>query len=114
MTECNLQSICMHFSTAVRDALLSATCTLLVVSDRQKQPIWPTSGCHQHTDLQLTPLQCQVLVLVLGYTVRRFSLSKGGHVRAAFNEAVPGADSRLQPLRCDRLGYWTDAMLGKC
>lgn len=97
--------------------------TVLVVSHRQKQPgwptkqpIWPTSGCHQHTDLQLTPLQCQVLVLVLGYTVCRFGLIKGGHISAAFDEAVPGADLRLQPLRHDRLGYWTEvnALLGEC
>ena len=71
----------------------------------------------QQTDLQLTPLQCQVLVLVLGYTVRKFSLIKGGHVSAAFNEAVPDADVGLEPLVYDRLGYCTGgvyAMLGEC
>ena len=75
----------------------------------------PKPDC-QHTDLQLTPLQCQVLVLVLGYAVRRFSLIKGGHVSAAFNEAVPDTDLRLQPLRWNRLGYRTAVytMLGKC
>ena len=85
-------------------------------SEEQKRLIRPSATPGQHTDLQLTPLQCQVLVLVLSHTMRRFSVIKGGHVSTAFNKAVPHADLRLQSLVCDRLSHWTAfcAMLGEC